>query len=87
MRLFSLAAAADDDEDVDDLAAGHGTMLSRHAAAASEFFPVFQPPSRVQTARRRQQVRGRYSGETRRVGRTCPLGGSGVHSNDEPGPR
>ena len=66
MRIFSSNTAADDDGDVDDLAAGHGTMLSRHTAAASEFFPVFQPPSRVQTARRRQQVRSRYSGESGR---------------------
>ena len=54
MRFFSLTAATDDDEDVDDLAAGHGATRSRHAAAAGEFFGVLRPPRRVQTARRRQ---------------------------------
>ena len=47
MRFFSLTAAADDDEDVDDLAAGHGATRSRHAAAAGEFFWVLRPPRRV----------------------------------------
>ena len=40
MRIFSSNTAADDDGDVDDLAAGHGATRKRHVAAAGEFFSV-----------------------------------------------
>ena len=49
VRVFALAAAADDGRDVDVLAAGHRAMRGPHAAAAGEFWDIIQPPSRVQT--------------------------------------
>ena len=37
MRIFSSIVAADDDDDVDDLATGHGATRKRHVAAAGDF--------------------------------------------------
>ena len=61
MRIFSSIAAADDDDDVDDLATGHGATRKRHVAAAGDFWGV----SLASNGRLRSADRGEAKGGSR----------------------